>query len=227
MIDEKELARIVKDSVTRPEETIDEGYVAQAKVYPQVTDLLSTNSKDAHTRIYQGYVEKLSRVAAELDASDKLESNSLSSDYRKLRSDEAYLHNAVYLHELFFANCFDPHSEVYMNSLAYMRLQRDFGTFEAWQADFIAAAGACRNGWVICGYSTFLKRFVNTFVDGHSTGVMLGLIPMAVVDMHEHAFCKDYSDDKKSYLISMMREFNWDVIESRFERAEAIGEALK
>lgn len=226
MIDEKELKKLVIKSMEK-EDVLEEGYIAQPKVYPQVTELLSTNTKDAHSKLYQDYVEKLSRVAAEIDAADKLDVSSSSSDYRSLRADEAYLHNAVYLHELYFANCFDPHSEVFMNTYAYMRLQRDFGTFEAWQADFIAAASAVRDGWVVCGYSMFLKRFVNTFVDGNSNSAMLGLFPIIVVDAHEHAYYRDYLNDKKSYIVAMMRELNWDVIESRFLRAEAIGEALK
>lgn len=227
MIDEKQLMKIVRESMPEKDDTLEEGYVAQAKIYPQVTDLISTNAKDAHSKLYQGYVEKLSRVAAEVDAADKLEASSSASDYAALKRDEAFLHNAVYFHELYFANCFDPHSEVFMDTYAYMRLQRDFGTFEAWQADFIACASANRDGWVVTGYSTFLKRFVNTFIDGNANSVMAGLYPVIVVDTHEHAYYRDYLADKKSYIVAMMRELNWDVIESRFKRAEAIAEALK
>lgn len=227
MIDEKELLKIVRESISTESETLEEGYVATPKVYAQVTDLLSTETKDAHAKLYQTYVDNLSRVAAEADVADKLSANSNASDYRSVKENEAYLHNAVYLHELYFANCFDPNSEVFMDTYAFMRLQRDFGTFEAWQADFIACAAANRDGWVVCGYSTFLKRFVNTFVDGHANSVMLGLYPTIVIDTHEHAYYRDYLGDKKSYVVAMMRELNWDVIESRFKRAEAIGEALK
>lgn len=232
MIDEKELQKIVKESIAAAspsfsKETLEEAYIAQPKIYPQTTDLLSNSTKDAHTKLYQGYVEKLTRVSAEIDVADKLNANSSSSDYSSLKRDESYLHNAVYLHELYFANCFDPNSEIFMNMFAYMRLQRDFGTFEAWQADFIACAHSNRDGWVVCGYSSFLKRFVNTFVENHSSNVMMGLYPVIVVDTHEHAYYRDYLEDRKSYIVAMMQQFNWDVIESRFVRAEKIAEALK
>jgi superoxide dismutase len=56
---------------------------------------------------------------------------------------------------------------------------------------------------------------------------MLGLYPVIVVDMHEHSYSRDYSTDKKSYLIAQMREFHWDVIEERFVKAESLNEVLK
>ena len=228
MIDEKELLKIVSESIPKEDgEVLTEAYVAQAKVYPQVTDLLSQHTKDSHAKLYQEYVKQLSETSFKIDTADRVEANSRSSMYRGLKIDEAYLHNAVYLHELYFANCFDPHSEIFMDTLAYMRLQRDFGTFESWQADFMACAQSNRDGWAVCGYSTFLRRFVNTFVDGHDGHVMLGLIPVIVVDVHGHAYYRDYLEDKKSYVIAMMQEFNWDVIEARFKKVEAIEGATK
>lgn len=222
MIDEKVLLKIVADSMPKIDDKINEAYVAQAKVYPQVTELLSQEAKDAHSKLYQDYAKKLSEVSFKIDTADRLNANSSSSAFRSLKADEAKLHNAVYLHELFFANCFDPHSEIFMDTLAFMRLQRDFGTFEQWQSDFMACGLSAQDGWAVCGYSLFLRKFVNTIIDGNDSGVMLGLIPMIVVDMHEHASFRDYLGDKKSYLIAMMQEFNWDVIESRFAKADKI-----
>jgi Fe-Mn family superoxide dismutase len=114
-----------------------------------------------------------------------------------------------------------------MDSIAYLKLQRDFGTFDDWQRDFIACALAAGNGWVVCGYHTFLKRYVNMLVSHHSGDIMVGVYPVVVVDMWEHSYYRDYLSDKKSYLISQMREFNWTVIEDRFKRAEAISAAVK
>jgi len=45
--------------------------------------------------------------------------------------------------------------------------------------------------------------------------------------MWEHAYYKDYLNDKKSYLIAQMREFNWNVIEERVKKAESVGQAVK
>lgn len=228
MIDEKQLLKIISESIPKgDEESLNEAYVAQPKVYPQVSDLLSQQTKDSHAKLYQNYAKKLSEVSFKIDTADRLGANSSSSSYRSLKVDEAKLHNATYLHELYFANCFDPHSEIFMDTLAYMRLQRDFGTFEQWQADFMACAQSARDGWVVCGYSTFLRKFVNTFVDGNEANIMMGLIPVLVIDVHEHAYYRDYLDDKKSFIVAMMQELNWDVVESRFKKVDAIDGAMK
>jgi Fe-Mn family superoxide dismutase len=57
--------------------------------------------------------------------------------------------------------------------------------------------------------------------------VMIGLCPVLVVDMWEHAYTRDYLTDKKSYLIAQMREFNWTVINERFTKSEGIAQVVK
>lgn len=215
----------VRETERAPE--LVESYVAEPKSYSQVTEFVSQKTKDAHTSLYQGYVETLNRVSAELDTAMRGEADSKHSAYKTLKSDESFNLNSVWLHELYFANAFDPHSEVYMDSKAYLRLERDFGTFEDWQKDFMACAMAAGDGWAVCGYHVYLRRYVNAIVKGMHHDVMLGLYPLIVVDMHEHAYFKDYLTDKKSYLVAMMRELNWDVINERFNKAESMHEVVK
>ena len=99
--------------------------------------------------------------------------------------------------------------------------------FDDWQRDFVACAMAVREGWAVMGYSMYLKRYVNTIIDGHSDHLLLGLFPIIAVDMQTHAYFRDYMADRTSYVVAMMRELNWNVIEERVERAEKIAEALK
>lgn len=221
--------RPVQEHVTAetPAETLAEAYVAEPKTFGQVSEYVSQKTKDAHVELYKHEVDALNKISAELDTVDKTKADSGHSDYRSLKLDETYNTNAVYLHELFFANCFDPNSEVYMDSMSYLRLQRDFATFEDWQRDFMACALSAGEGWAVCGYNVFLKRYVNTFVSHHSCDVMIGFIPMIVLDMWSHAYYRDYLTDKKSYLTAMMRQFNWGVIEDRFKKAETIAQAVK
>lgn len=206
---------------------LSEAVVAEPKKYKQASELVSQKTRDAHYELYKGYVETFNQVSAKLDTADRAKANSSHSDFRSLKLDETYNVNAAWLHELYFANCFDPNSEIYMDSKAYMRLQRDFGDFESWQKDFMACALSAGEGWVVCGYNMFMKRFVNTIVSHHSGDVMLGLYPIIVVDMWSHSLHRDYLTDKKSYLTAMMKEFNWNVIEERFERVIKIEEVSK
>lgn len=206
---------------------LDEAYVAEPKPFKQVSELVSQKTKNAHVEIYKKYVETLNEVSAALDTADRTVADSKHSEYRSLKLDESYNLNSVWLHELYFANCFDPHSEVYMDSLAYIELEKNFGTFDDFQKDFIACALGVGTGWAVCGYHMFLRKFINTVVTNHSNNVMVGIYPIIVVDMHEHAYFRDYLTDKKSYLISQMRELNWAVVEERMIKARAIAQILK
>jgi Fe-Mn family superoxide dismutase len=204
-----------------------EAYIAEPKHYGLVTDFLSQRAKDSHSELYKDYVESLNRISAELDGIDRSEVNSRHSTFRSAKLDETFNLNAVWLHELFFANCFDVHSEVYMDSKAYIELERTWGTFDAWQKDFMACALCSGNGWVICGYHLFLKRYINVIISNNSQDIPVGLYPVIVTDMHEHVYSRDYLNDKRSYLLAMMKQFNWTVIDERFERCSKIATALR
>ena len=225
------LKRAVKDSMKTSVpgadiSQLDEAYVAEPKKFKQVTEFVTQKTKTSHEELYKNYIESLNKISAEIDTADRSEVNTRHSEYKSLKRDEVYNLNATWLHELYFANCFDPHSEITMDSLSYLRLERDFGTFEDWQKDFMACCMAAGVGWAVCGYHTFLQRYVNTFVSGHDGNVMLGLYPVIVVDMWEHAH-RDYLNDKKSYIVAQMRELNWNVVEERINKAESISQVLK
>lgn len=214
------------DSIWREAEelkpVLGEAYVAQQKAYAMTTSFLSEPAKKHHEQLYQNYADLLGRVSAEVDAADKVSVSSAHSPYRNAKKDEVFALNATYLHELFFANCFDPNSELFQDAYAFMHLARDWGTFDAWMADFMACALASRSGWVVCGYSLYLKKYVNVCVDSHDQGVLVGLVPVLVIDMWEHAYVRDYAADKKSYLTAMMREIDWEVVEDRVKRIDAL-----
>lgn len=209
------------------DDLLDEAYVAEPKTYSQVSEFVSQKTKEAHVKLYQGFIDTLNKVSAELDTASRSDNNNKYGEFRSLKDAESKCLNGVWLHELYFSNCYDPHSEIYMDSIAFLRLERDFGTFDDWQTDFVACAMSVDDGWAVCGYNMFLKRYVNTVIKGYDDDVMVGLYPLIVVDMHEHSYFRDYATDAQSYLIAQMREFNWNVINDRFKKAEAIHEVLK
>jgi Fe-Mn family superoxide dismutase len=231
-IKNSEIANIIKeslglDSQSSSPRALDESYVAQPKPFDLNTEFLSQKNKLAHKELYDNYVSTFNKVSAELDAVDKESANLNHSTFRSLKVDEAYNLNALWLHELYFANISDLRSEIAMDSIPYMRLERDFGSFDAWQKDFIACALSARNGWVVTGYHMYLQRYVNTVVDLHSLNHMFGIFPVVVMDVWEHAYYRDYLKDRKTYVFAMMKELNWSVIANRFAKAEKINAAMR
>lgn len=224
-MNKSDVQKIIRNSLQLDEpETLNESYAAQEKTYDLNTELILSKTKDTHKKLYSSYVESLNLASAQLDTVDKKLSAG-TSEFRSIKLNEQYNMNATYLHELYFSNISDPYSEISVDSLSHMRLNRDFGTFDDWQMDFRACAMASRNGWAVCAYSTYLKKYVNMIIDGHDCHSLVGTYPIIVLDMWEHAR-RDYLERKNEYIRAMMTEFNWNVIEDRVKRCEIIAQAL-
>lgn len=222
-MNEKTLKELIQEELGYTSKTsIKESYVVQAKSYDLPTELLSDKNKAAHQELLSNYIKSLNEISAKLDTVDKDASNLNSSEFRNLKIDEVYNMNAAYLHALFFENISDTRSIITMDSLAFMRLERDFGSFDAWQKDFVACAMSARNGWAMTVYSTMLKRYINVVVDLHSNNVPISCYPIVVLDCWEHSYYRDYVSDRKTYVYGMMKEFNWKEIEDRIKKSEKI-----
>lgn len=184
------------------------------------TERLSDSTKRAHERLYNAYVDKFNKSSSALDAANQQEANANSSDYRSLNADRTYNLNAIKLHELYFHNIADLASEISVDALPYMRLSRDFGNFEEWQFDFMAACRSAREGWAMVVYEPYKGVYMNVVVDSHNVNIPVGVVPVLVMDMWAHAYYKDYLDNKDDYTVAMMREINWNVVEARMALAE-------
>lgn len=206
---------------------VSEAYVTEPKKFDLRTDALSDKTKQYRESEFEQIVETLNRVSAELDGADREAANDKSSDFRRLKIDEAHLMNASFMRAFHFENIADMSSSLTMDSLSYIRLARDFGTFEEWQKDFIACCLSSRDGYGVTGYSVFLKRLVNLVIDTESLNVPIGIYPVIVLDVAEGAYYRDYGNDRRSYVFAMMKEFNWGKIEKRFKNADQLAKVFK
>jgi len=228
----KDLDKLINEAINetfkKEEENnvIKEAYVTQPAKFDLQTELLSDKTKKAHQELLEGYSKKLNEVSAKLDGCDKSGANLNNSEFRSLKIDEAYNHNASFLHGMYFENISDLNSQINMSSLSYMKLTKDFGTFDAWQEDFVACCLSARNGWAVTFYNPYLKRYMNTVIDLHSQNVMIGMIPVIVIDCWEHSYYRDYLKNRKAYVFGMMKELNWHVIEDRIKKTEKLSKIL-
>jgi Fe-Mn family superoxide dismutase len=228
MITNKSVKDLIRSSMNLDDnEQLNESLVAQVKLFDLPTEFLGKANKLNHKELYEGYIKAFNEVSAELDTVDKSASNSNHSSYRSLKNDETYNMNALYLHELYFANISDLQSQISMDSLTYMKLSRDFGDFDAWQTDFIACCAASRCGWAVTYYNMFTQTYMNAVIDLHSISVPIGFYPVIVMDVWQHAYYKDYLKDVKTYSATMMKELNWRVIEDRIKKSEKIAQVIR
>jgi len=210
--------------ISKIKTVIKEALVLTPRSFLNKTEKLSERTKETHEIIYKSHITNFNKVSIRLDSALRDDANSDSCDLRSLKMDEQYNLNAVKLHELYFGNVGDLASEITYETIPYIKITQSFGNFEKWQYDFIACCMSAREGWAVTYYEPFRGVYMNAIVDGNSVGIPLGGIPIIVMDMWSHSYFKEYANDKKAYIVSMMRELNWNVIEARMvvsERSES------
>ena len=205
---------------------LDESYVVEPKAYTLKTEVLSDKVKRALIDDFNKHTKALNSVSAKLDTVSRDDADVSFSDFRSLKMSEAHCISESFLRSKFFDNIDDPKSQITMDSLPFMRLERDFGKFDEWQKDFIACGMSSRGGYVVTGYNMFLRRYMNFIVDGSFASLPVGTFPVIVIDVSEGAYYRDYVGDRKTYIIAMMKELNWNTIEERFKRAERIAKVM-
>jgi Fe-Mn family superoxide dismutase len=222
-----EAKKIIKETLGLEKQKLNESLVAQEKQFTINTDLLSEKNINNHKELYKSYIENFNKVSAKLDSADRSSADKNHSEFRSLKLDETFNMNGAYLHELYFANIADANSQINMDSLSFMRINRDFGSFDAWQKDLIACGKSARNGWVITYLNMYTQSYMNCFIDLHSKNVPVGMYPVIVIDMWDHSYYKDYLKDSKTYLIAMMKQLKWNVIEERIKKADKLLQVLR
>ena len=215
---EKRIREAVADALGV--EKLKEAYVTKAKKFKLPTEFLSNKVKTARQKDFENYVDALNETSARLDTASREDANNNASEFRQLKVDEIYCLNASFLRAFHFENISDLQSELTMDSLSFMRLERDFGSFDDWQKDFIACGMSSRDGYSVTVYNVYLGRYMNIVIDGESENVPVGCLPVICIDVSEGAYFKDYLDDRKTYLVAMMKELNWEKIETRIKKAE-------
>ncbi len=230
-IDEKELIKVINETLgiepSKPhKQVISEAYVLEPKKYSIQTDVLSQKALSANIEDFENTVKITNEVSAKLDSVDKSEANAKDSAFRELKCAESHNLSNAFLTSLHFDNIADPTSKVMMDSLVYMRISRDFGTFEDWQRDFIATAMSARNGFAITVYNGSLNRYMNVMVDESSIGAMMNCYPVISLCVKEEFYFRDYLNDRKSYIYAMMKELRWSLIDERVKRADKLSKLL-
>ncbi len=209
----------------RSEMGLNESYVVQTPVVEVTTELLSSKSKQILKDMIDSYAAELNFVSVELDTASRDLEMPDASRYVALKAQEGRLLQLSFLLGLHVTNISDVQSVLTMDSLTFMRLERDFGSFDSWQKDFIACAmgSAC---YAVTAYSLELRRYMNLIVDDiHS--LPPSIIPVISLCVMPQLYVRDYLDDRKSYVFAMMKELAWDRIESRVKRTEATAAAYE
>lgn len=99
-------------------------------------------------------------------------------------------------------------------------LDEHFGSFDAFQAHFTAAATTIQgSGWAVLGWDTLGRRLLIHQLYDQQANLPAGQIPLVLLDMWEHAFYLQYRNVKPDYVKAWWNVVNWADAAERFDRA--------
>lgn len=102
-------------------------------------------------------------------------------------------------------------------------IARDFGSFEAFRAQFQAAASKIEgNGWGALVYHPGLGRLYVTAILNHQNYQVTGSIPILLCDVWEHAYYIKYRNLRADYLTAWWNVVDWSDAEARFLAARRL-----
>lgn len=172
---------------------------------------------------YQGAMKTLNQLEQRLDATMK-DKDFPAYAYGNLKREELMRTGSVVLHEHYFFNLGGdnkPGGEV------LAALQRDFGSYEAWEAEFrrLAASLAGGSGWVILNYNLHTGTLHNYWAGDHMHNAPVGK-PTVVLDMYEHSYHMDYGAAAAKYIEAFMQNINWEAANRRLVNVRKAGTLL-
>jgi Fe-Mn family superoxide dismutase len=173
-----------------------------------------------HDIHHNGYVAGLNNAEA------KLSEARIAGDFSLVKhwSREAAFHGSGHLlHSIFWPNMIAA-SEARQAPDGDLgeAIDRDFGSFEAFKAQFIAASIAVEgSGWGILAYRPADDSLIVLTAEKHQNLTQWGVIPLLVLDVWEHAYYLKYQNRRGEYVKSFFNIINWDDVASRYGEARA------
>ncbi|SDC49987.1 superoxide dismutase [Rhodococcus tukisamuensis] len=99
-------------------------------------------------------------------------------------------------------------------------IEDQFGGFDAFRSHFSANANAIQgSGWSILAWDSIAQRLIIVQLYDQQGNISIGLTPLLMLDMWEHAFYLDYQNVKGDYVNAFWNIVNWADVSARFDRA--------
>lgn len=161
-------------------------------------------------------------VAGANSALEALEAARAASDFaniNRLQKDLAFHLGGHTNHSIFWKNLAPNNSDRPEGELA-AAIDEFFGSFEAFQAHFNAAAlGIQGSGWAFLAWDMIGQRLIIEQLYDQQGNVVVSTIPLLMLDMWEHAFYLDYQNVKADYVKAFWSIINWADVQQRFAEA--------
>jgi Fe-Mn family superoxide dismutase len=169
-----------------------------------------------HSKHHQAYVTGANAAMAGLAAAR--DSGDLTN-VNKLEKDLAFNLGGHVNHSIFWTNLSPDGGDKPAGELA-AAIDDQFGSFEKFVAHFTAVAlGVQGSGWAVLAYDVIGQRLSVFQLFDQQGNVPLGLIPLFMLDVWEHAYYLDYKNVRADYVKAVWNIANWQNVQQRFDVA--------
>lgn len=177
---------------------------------------LSETTITEHIKLYEGYVKHANLILSKIES---LKENTDSAyELSEARRRFGFEFDGMRNHELYFGALEGEATTSNTSSKLYSKIAEQFGSFDAWLADFKTLAKTRGIGWSILYYDKTTNSLLNSWVDEQHLGHLVGLIPILALDMWEHSFVADYKPSgKPQYIDDYLSQINWSYVEQIFD----------
>ncbi len=102
-------------------------------------------------------------------------------------------------------------------------LERSFGSFKAFVAQFAAATAAVEgSGWGVLAHEPYMGHLVVLQAEKHQDLGIWGVHPLLVCDVWEHAYYLKFQNRRGEYIENFLKIVNWKEAGKRYERVKSL-----
>ncbi len=168
-----------------------------------------------HFKLYQGYVNNTNAILQRLQELTEKGQNK-TPEFGALKRLLGWEFDGMLLHELYFENLGGNQQSLAKGPLAD-KIDKDFGSYDQWKADFVATGSMRGIGWVVAYIEPKSGRLLNEWINEHDVGHLAGGTPILVMDVFEHAYITQFALDKAKYIEVFFNNINWDNVSKRLK----------
>lgn len=163
-----------------------------------------------HQKHHAAYVEGLNTTLASLE---EVRAKRRFEHLRQLEKDLAFNLSGHRLHSLFW-HCLTPEPAAQLSEAVSGCIDRDFGGFDAFRAQFKAAATSIQgSGWVSLSLEPIGERLLIEQIYDHQNNAGAQTRPLFVLDMWEHAYYLQYRNEKAKWVDAFWEIANWAILD--------------
>ncbi|UOR13647.1 superoxide dismutase [Halobacillus amylolyticus] len=183
---------------------------------PYISEKIMRLHHDEH---HKGYVEGLNKAEKEMKKARR------TGDYSLIRHWEveaAFNGAGHYLHTIFWDNM-SPYGGGKPSGPLEQEIKHTFGGFEKFKEHFSNAAEKVQSvGWAMLVWSPRSWRTEILQAEKHQNLSQQDMIPLLVLDVWEHAYYLQYTNNRSDYIDAWWNVVNWDNVNRRYQEAKKV-----